>query len=235
MATARVMSAVFLISVCASSARAQDAVPASAPASNTIFIHRSVAAVKPSGKGTIALTVPKGTAVQVVLDTEVKVQKVGQSVHGRVAEPLYAFDKLVVPVGTEATGQITQLEGVSSGKRILDALNADFTPPRMVQIEFDDFKLADGRHIPIHTTVTRGSGQLIQFVTTGDNEKRKGVEGAASEKADQAEEEAKRRWDKAMKQVREPGKIHKIIRYAVAQLPVHPQYYRCRKRLFRRA
>jgi hypothetical protein len=92
MATARVMSAVFLISVCASSARAQDAVSVSVPASNTILIHRPVAAVKASGKGTIALTVPKGTAVQVVLDKEVKVQKVGQSVRGRVAEPLYAFD-----------------------------------------------------------------------------------------------------------------------------------------------
>jgi hypothetical protein len=54
--------------------------------------------------------VPKGTAVQVVLDKEVRIQKVGQTVHGRVAEPVYAFDKLVVPVGTEVTGQVTQLE-----------------------------------------------------------------------------------------------------------------------------
>jgi len=47
---------------------------------------------------TITLTVPKGAAVvQVVLDKEVRIQKVGQAVHGRVAEPVYAFDKLVVP------------------------------------------------------------------------------------------------------------------------------------------
>ena len=173
---------------------------------------------------TIPLTVPKGTAVQVVLDKEVRIQKVGQSVHGRVAEPVYAFDKLVVPVGTEVTGQITQLEGVSGGRRTLDALNADFTPPRKVQIKFDDLELTDGRHIPIHTTVTPGSGQVIQFVTAGDGQKKKGVKGAASAKVDQAKEEAKRQWDDAMKQVHEPGKMHKIRRYAVSQLPIHPQY-----------
>jgi hypothetical protein len=224
MTTGCLISAVFLTCVCASSAQAQDAVSASAPASDSMLMHRSVAGVDASTNETILLAVPKGTAVQVVLDKEVRIQKVGQSVHGRVAEPVYAFDKLVVPVGTEVTGQITQLEGSSGGKRTLDALNADFTPPRKVQIEFDDLELIDGRHIPIHTTVTPGSGQVIQFVTAADGEKKKGVKGAASEKTDQAKEEAKRQWVNAMKQVHESGKMHKIGRYAVAQLPVHPQY-----------
>jgi hypothetical protein len=209
MAMRCLISAVLVTCACASSMQAQDAVLASAPAQTN---------------ETIPLTVPKGAAVQVVLDKEVRIQKVGQTVHGRVAEPVYAFDKLVVPIGTEVTGQITQLEGVSGGKRTLDALNAEFTPSRKVQIEFDELELPDGRHIPIHTTVTPGSGQLIKFVTAAGDEKKKTVKDTASEKADQAKEEAKRQWDTAMKQVHEPGKIHKIERYAVAQLPVHPQY-----------
>jgi hypothetical protein len=224
MRTGRVISAVFLTCMFASSAQAQDAVSPCTPASNPILIHRPVAAVNASTNETIPLTVPTGTAVQVVLDKEIRIQKVGQSVHGRVAEPVYAFDKLVVPVGTEVTGRITQLESVSGGRRTLDALNADFTPPRKVQIEFDDLELIGGRHIPIHTSVTPGSGQVIQFVTSADDEKEKGVKDAASEKADQAKEEAKQQWDNAMSQVHEPGKIRRITRYAVAQLPVHPQY-----------
>jgi hypothetical protein len=209
MTTNRCIFAAFLTCVFTISLDAQDAVSPSAPA---------------SPNETIPLTVPKGTAVQVVLDKELKIQNVGQSVHGRVAEPVYAFDKLVVPVGTEVTGQITQLEGVSGGRRTLDALNADFTPSRKVQIEFNDLLLLDGRHIPIHTTVTPGSGQVIQFVASSAGEKKKTVKDAASEKAEQAKEDAKRQWDDAMKQVHEPGKLHKIERYAVAQLPVHPQY-----------
>src|ERR1700675_394165 len=149
MAAVRVIFAVFLTWVCANSAQAQDAVPASAPASDSLSIHRPVAGVNASTNDTIPLTVPKGTAVQVVLDKEVRIQGVGQSVHGRVVEPVYAFDKLVLPVGTEVTGQITQLKGPSGGRRTLDALNADFTPPRKVKIEFYDLELTGHRHIPI--------------------------------------------------------------------------------------
>jgi hypothetical protein len=184
----------------------------------------TVAAANPSSSETISLTVPKGTAVQVVLDKELRIQRVGQPVHGRVAEPIYAFDKLVVPVGTQVTGQILQLERVSDGRRTLEALNADFSPARKVQIEFNDLEMPDGRHLAIHTTVTPGSGQVIQFVTSPGSEKKKTVKDAASEKADQAKAEAKRQWDDAMKQIRDAGKIHKIERYAIAQLPVHPQY-----------
>jgi hypothetical protein len=188
-------------------------------------MHRpAVSPVHASIGQTIALTVPTGSAVQVVLDREVRIRKVGQSVHGRVAEPVYAFDKLLVPVGTQVAGQIIRLEGVSGARRILDGLNADFSPPRKVQIEFDDLVLADGRHIPICTSVTPGSGQAIQFLTSGGHKKKKGARDAASRKADQAKEEAKRQWNNAMKMVHEPGKMHRVMRYAVAQLPVHPQY-----------
>ena len=103
-------------------------------------------------------------------------------------------------------------------------LNADFTPPRKIQIEFDDLELINGRHIPIRTTVTPGSGQVIHFVTSANGEKKKGAKVAAAEKRDQAKEEAKRQWDNAMKQVHEPGKMHRVERYAVAQLPARPQY-----------
>jgi hypothetical protein len=218
------ISAVIAIFVSASAALAQNAVSASAPTSDAMLRDRPPVAVKTPTNESIALEVPKGTAVQVILDKELRVQKVGQPVYGRVAEPVYAFDKLVVPVGTKVTGQITQLEGVSGGRRTLDALNADFTPPRKLQIEFDDLELTDGRHIPIHTTVTSDSGQVIQFVTSANDEKKKGVKDAASEKADQAKEEAKREWDSAIQQVKVPGKVHKIERYAIAQLPAHPQY-----------
>jgi len=209
MATRILVFAIFLACICPELVQAQDADSPSVPASTT---------------ETIPLTIPKGTAVQVVLDKELRIQKVGQPVHGRVAEPIYAFDKLVVPVGTQATGQITQLEGVSGGQRTLDALDADFSPARKVQMEFSDFELPDGRHIPIHTTVTPGSGQVIQFVTNSGGAKKNAVKDAASKKADQAKEEAKRQWDTAMKQVHEPDKMRKIERYAIAQLPVHPQY-----------
>jgi hypothetical protein len=222
MAAGPAICVALLTCVCVSLAQAQGTVLASVPSSWTLR-HRPVAAASASINEALPLTVPKGTPLQIVLDKELRIQKVGQSVDGRVAEPVYAFDKLVVPVGTEVTGHITQLKPVSGGKRFLDALNANFSPARKVQIEFDDLKLIDGRHIPIHTTVTPGSGKIIQFITGAEGEKKKGVKGSASDEVGQAEEEARRQWDNAMKQVREAGKMHKVKRYVVAQLPVHPQ------------
>jgi hypothetical protein len=172
---------------------------------------------------TVALTVPKGTPVQIALDGEVRVHKVGQTIHGRVVQPIYAFNKIVVPVGTEAVGQITKIEDLSAGRRTAAALDADFTPLRKTEVEFTELKLAAGRNFSVHTIVTPGSGELIRFVAAAE-EKNKGVKDEAAEKARQAKAEAKREWDAAMKQVHEPGKMHKLERYTVAQLPIHPQY-----------
>lgn len=171
---------------------------------------------------TVALTVPKGTPIQIALQEEVRVRRVGQAVHGRVMEPLYAFDKLVVPAGTEVVGRITHIEEPSKGKRTRAALNADFTPGRKVEMEFSELVLSDSRHIPVHTTVTPGSGQVLQFTSTA--EKKNSVKDKAAEKTSEARQQAKQEWDNAMKQLKTPGKMHRLKRLVQSQLPVHPQF-----------
>lgn len=172
----------------------------------------------------VALTVPKGTPIQVALDKEVRVQKVGQPVHGHVVEPVYAFDQLVIPAGSEVTGEISRVEGVSSGKRVLSAIDADFTPDRKIEVEFDEVHLASGKQIPVHTKVIPGSGQVIEFISAADVNQKKGVVDAAALKTREAKQQAKQEWDRAMSEVKAPGKVHRIERYGIAQLPVHPQY-----------
>jgi len=172
----------------------------------------------------IDLTVPKGSALLVVLDREIRVQKVGQPIHGHLVEPVYAFDKLVLPVGTEVSGRVSEIASVSASRRTLAALDANLTPSRQITVEFTELSLADGKHIPIQTTVAPGSGQVIRFVTSAENQKKRGVKTAVTEKERQAKEEARRQFDSAMRQVKEPGRMHRVERYALAQLPVHPQY-----------
>ncbi|MGA8142748.1 MAG: hypothetical protein WB987_02535 [Candidatus Acidiferrales bacterium] len=226
MLTGRVVLAAAFFAACAGVTHAQDSAspPSSVSAPDPVLTHRLDTQPKASAAQTVSLTVPKGTPLQVVLDKEVKINKVGQPIHGRTAEPVYAFDKLVVPVGAEVTGKVTEICGVSNGKRTLDALDADFTPARKIGVEFDTIVLANGTRLPIQTVVTPGSGQVIEFVTAADQDQKKSVKDVASEKTREAKAEAKREWDDAMAQVEEPGKLHRIKRYAIAQLPVHPQY-----------
>jgi hypothetical protein len=175
-------------------------------------------------KETIDLTVPRGTALQVVLDREIRIQNVGQPIHGHLVEAIYTFDKLALPIGTDVNGRILQIESVSAGRRTLAALDANLTPTKQITIEFTELSLADGKHIPIQTSVVPGSGQVLRFVTAPENQKKKGVKDTLTEKERQAKQEAKRQFDSAMQQVKTPGKLHRVERYAVAQLPVHPQY-----------
>ena len=203
--------------------QAQDAPPAtSEPSQEPALTHR--AADQPAAKPTVALTVPQGTPIQVALDKEVRVRKAGEPIRGRVIAPVYAFDKLVIPVGTEVTGEVAKIESISGGQRTLSALDADFTPTRKVQVAFNQINLPDGRQIPIHTIVTPGSGRVIEFVSARDEDQRKGAKDAAAEKAKEAKHQAKQEWDNAINQVKAPGKIHRLERFAVGELPAHPQY-----------
>jgi len=172
----------------------------------------------------VTLTVPKVTSLQVALEREVRVKSVGQSVQAQLVEPVYAFDHLVVPVGSKIRGQVTRLEPVSGGKRTLAGLDGNFTPARKIEVRFTDLVLADGKDIPLHTSVTPGSGRVLKFVSAPDKETKKTVKDLASGKSQEAKQQAKDQWDNAMKQLKTPGRMHRLQRYAEAQLPVHHQY-----------
>jgi type IV secretory pathway VirB10-like protein len=174
---------------------------------------------------TVPLSVAKGAPLQVALDQEIQVKKVGQPVHARIVEPVYAFDHIVVPVGSEVIGEITKIESLSEGKRTLAVLNADFTPLRKVEVGFHELVLPDGRRFPLHTSVAPGSGQVIDLVTAAnEKEKKNAVTDMASKKIKEAKQQAHAQWDNAMKQLKTPGKVRRLERYGEAQLPVHRQY-----------
>jgi len=174
---------------------------------------------------TVPLTVTKGSPLQVALDRDLQVKKVGQTVHGRVVEPVYAFDRIVVPVGSEIIGEVTKIETLSNGKRTLAALNADFTPQRKVEVGFRELVLANGQRFSLNTQVTPGSGQVIQLVTSANGKQKKnGLSDKASEKTEEAKQQAHQEWDNAMKQLKTPGKLRRLERYGEAQLPVHRQF-----------
>jgi hypothetical protein len=200
---------VLLVFVFASAVVGQ--VPAQSAASQTQSLSSEV--------HTLALTIPNGTPLQIALDKEVRVRKVGEPITGRVMQPVYVFDHLAIPVGTIATGRISAIEPVAGRVRTLDALNADFTPAHKLGVVFDRLVLPDGRTIDLHATIVPGSGKVIRLVTA-DEHKKNAVKDAAAQKMDQV----RAQWNSAMKQIESPGRMHVVTRYAIAGLPVHPQY-----------
>jgi hypothetical protein len=179
---------------------------------------------------TVELEVPAGTPLPIVLADEVRIRKAGQAIHGKIAEPVYAFDQLVVPAGSEVSGSVTRIAGISAWQRTLAALDANFSPTRDVEITFDQLTLPDGRRVPLHTQVSPASQGVLQFATAADPDNaNKGKKNAAaklaSDKVSEKKQEISREWHAAVEQVKTPGKMHRVKRIFLAQMPVHPQYF----------
>jgi hypothetical protein len=174
---------------------------------------------------TVPMSVPSGTPIKVALDTEVRIRAVGQPIRGKTTEPVYAFDKLLIPTGTPVNGKVSAIDPVAKKTRTLEAMDGNFSPVRAVHVQFDELVLSDGRRVPMHTVASPAPDGVLRFVPANEKTaKTNKVEDAASKKVSALRQEIHRQWAEVQKQIHEPGKMHRLKRLAVAQLPVHPQY-----------
>lgn len=165
------------------------------------------------------LTVPDGAPLRVILTQKLRF-RMNQPVHGRVVEPVYAFDREVVPAGAEILGHITGFKSAPRWVRITSMMGGNFTPLREPQLTFDTLMMKDGKSIPIATSVSPGSDTVVRF-TAGAAEKKKGKVATATEAARQEIETRKRAVINAVKA---PGKMDRVKEAVWSFAPWHPQY-----------
>src|SRR4029077_15921039 len=195
------------------------------------------------------ISVPAGTPIKVVLDSEVRVKTVGQAIHGKTLDAVYGFGKLLTPAGTEANGKIVAIDGVPKKGRTLAAINADLSPRRNVPEQFDELVMADGQRVAINTIASPAPDGVLQFVSPTEkhaentdqqktNQQPQGnSEGTASqgktgesvsedihEAGQEVKRQAKLQWSRLNNKIRALGKVQSLKRMALAQSPVRPQY-----------
>ena len=199
--------------------------PAEKQSTSSTEDEQRAAALKTAGLVIVPMSVAAGTPIKVALDAEVRVREVGQAIHGKTAEPVYAFDKLLIPAGTEVNGRIAAIDAVSKKVRTLDAADGNFSPRRNVHVQFDELVMSDGRHMALQTVASPAPDGVLRFVSANEKAVQKNkAEEAAGKKVSETKQEIRRQWAELQKQIHEPGKMHKLKRMALAQLPVHPQY-----------
>lgn len=113
----------------------------------------------------VQLVVEKGVPLRVMLKKPLPIKKVGEPIRAYVTEPVYAFDRVVVPKGSEVDGHVVRLAPPSKLKRMEAYLNADFSPHRTFKVEFDALILKDGTRIPLHTKVLPDPGPVVKLET----------------------------------------------------------------------
>jgi type IV secretory pathway VirB10-like protein len=187
----------------------------------------------------IDLIVDAGRPLRVALDERVRLSHVGQVVTGTVTEPVYAYDRIVIPAGTHVRGHILAIESGSRFVRARAYLAGNFSPSRRAVLQFNTLMLDDGREEPIDTIVKGGVPNVARRVAGAtSNSHAPSDEDASPTLATQARGEIRQRTIDAVsgakQQVRDAVATVKSLRQAdqwarikdaaVQQLPYHPQY-----------
>ena len=177
----------------------------------------------------VLLTVPAGTSLRVAVDQKVRIAKVGQPVTGKLTEPIYAFDQIVIPAGSVVTGRVTIVHSVPAVKKAVAYFNGNFSPFHPYELEFDSVILPGGEQRKIATSVSPGIAEAVHLVVGGATEKKKNVAGRAAENA-KAEAEGKVR--DTIDEIRSPGKVERLKELLLAQSPYRRQYLKAGTRFY---
>jgi len=179
--------------------------------------------VEPAAPATIPLTISAGTPLRIAVDQRARIDHPGEVIHGKIVETVYAFDQVVIPEGSVATGHVKSIAPVPGWQRTMAYANGDFTPVRKYEVSFDSVTLPDGRQLPITTTVTPGTAEVVHLVSNPAKQNQDAAGRAKNEakgKRAEAKEQAHESWQK----LTAPGKMQRLKEFLVAQSPYRRQY-----------
>jgi hypothetical protein len=181
---------------------------------------------------TISLSVPSGAPLRLYLTKRIP-KRVGAPVEAKVLDPVFAFDREVVPAGTVVRGEVSRVQPAGKWQRTRAILNGDFTPLRTSEVTFTTLVLPDGRTLSTHTVETAGLNSIYTEPRKTKNQKTQptnqngGILGTAKQTAkDRATGAINARSRGVFDLVRGPNKKEKLVDFLWSKLPYHPQYVR---------
>jgi hypothetical protein len=158
------------------------------------------------------VTVPASVPLRVEIDHGYRL-RAGQQILGHLTEPVYVSRSLVIPAGAQVIGTITATHPVRRGERANALLDGDFTSLKDPVVQFHTLVLAGGARLPIATSVTERTTQLVRF--------RAGK--AHTSLKDQVHAQIAQHKDQLTQTVSAPNKMDRLRRFMYGQLPWHPQ------------
>jgi hypothetical protein len=178
---------------------------------------------------TVELVVSAGRSLKVSLDNRFTVKRVGQTITGTLVEPVYAYDRMVLPAGAKVRGHVAKLESPPRLARVRNVLSGDLMPHWHVVLQFDAVVLDDGQEIPLQTIVGDGIARLTRSVAaTPEASEKGGVVARTSRRAKMQVREgvasAKQKAREAVSAFTQPGRMARLKDATIERLPYHPQF-----------
>jgi hypothetical protein len=189
----------------------------------SLAVARYSAAQSPNS--TIALTVSAGRPVDVVIDARIVPKRIGQPISGVLVQPIYSYDRVVVPAGTKVTGHVAAIAGPSKHERFNALLNGDLTPHRRIVLTFDELVLAGDATIPIQTATKKEIPRATrtQAPDSADGDARRSPLGQATAQAKATIADARQRGRDVLAEIARPGRSARLKDEVLQRLPYHPQ------------
>jgi len=161
----------------------------------------------------VQLVVRAGRPLQIALDRRVRVRTVGQQVTGTLVDPVYAYDRIVLPAGARVIGHVAAIAPLPRRARLRAILGGDFTPPRRVELQFDSVTSSDGRTLTMEAPASDGVERVVLRVAD---------EPHPTSAAARAREAVIREGRQKVATVTAPGKAERLTVALVRALPYHP-------------
>ncbi|MBV8572751.1 MAG: TrbI/VirB10 family protein [Acidobacteriaceae bacterium] len=178
------------------------------------------------GQVPIHLQVDAGAPVHVYLAERVP-YRLGAPVRAKLAEPVWSFDRIVLPAGTSFQGAVAALIPAAKMTRAMAIMRGDFTPLKRAQVEFTTMTLPDGRTLAFSAEPSFG----LNSIYVEPRPKKGRYAGKLNGKwtgfaARQAQMQANARTHGLLEFVRAPNKREWVEDFMWSKLPYHPQRYR---------
>ena len=174
----------------------------------------------PIKSNVIPLTVKRDIPIRVALEKSVRIKHVGAPIEGRVIQPVYVFDRKVIPAGSTLVGSVTKIDPISRKQRLMALANGNLTPFRQAHIEFNTLVLKDGKHLPIQTAVSPGTSNVVRLVAGGKSAKSGRIHGKIAEVRRQIGESERQ----AIAAFKAPHKLKRLESILTAQQPFHREF-----------
>ena len=187
---------------------------ASSHASSAASSEVSLSDSNDAADDTRQVTVPAGTLLRVEVARRVRL-RLGSEIEGRLLEPIYAENRLLVPCGAVLHGTIVEMHPAPRSKRLNAKLRGDFTPLREPVIQWTALSRVDGSEYSLLAESRTGAGGTLYFRT----------------EAPQRVSFVRRTWNsvaagktKPVQSDEVPHRGERLQKYLWSQLPLHPQY-----------
>jgi hypothetical protein len=175
----------------------------------------------PASSQIVPLVLPAGTPLQVKIEKRIRIKGVSQQIKGRVVQPVFVFNKEVIPAGSEVIGHVARLNPVNRQRRFKAVLNGDFTPLRNAEIEFDVLKLSDGKTMPIKTGIASQWGVIAPLGKRMQARKKNSLIGTTFGRV---RIELLNARQEIVTEINSQPKWDRLQEEAYSRLPYHPQF-----------